>query len=44
VNETFELEELEREYFNVIQKLKKLDKNLNPDILLKEEELIDHYL
>lgn len=39
VNETFELEEVEREYFNVIQKFKKLVKNLKPDILLNEEEL-----
>jgi hypothetical protein len=39
VNETFELEEVEQEYFNVIQKLKKLDKNFEPDILLNEEEL-----
>jgi predicted RNase H-like nuclease (RuvC/YqgF family) len=37
VNEIYEIEELDREYFKLIQKIKKLDKNLKPDSFPNEE-------
>jgi hypothetical protein len=39
VNEIYEIEELDRDYFKIIQILKKIDKNFKPDILLNKEEL-----